>query len=141
MLEGPPLRSLGGSSLVLSLGMLEGSLFGTPIEKLEGSPLGLLLGMLEGIPFGLLEGSQLGIPWDAGRISAGVAKEDIFVVEARTSVRELAVVRGEREPHLGHISLVHAKAPEREELDVGVNVALVETPLHRAHGRAPPWPP
>ncbi len=30
------------------------------------------------------------------------------------------------EPCLGHLSLVHAKAPEREKLDVGVDVALVE---------------
>ncbi len=47
-------------------------------------------------------------------------------MEARAPVRELAVVGGEQEPRLGHISLVHAKAPEREELDVSVNVALVE---------------
>jgi hypothetical protein len=46
-------------------------------------------------------------------------------VEVRAPVRELAVVGGEREPRLGHISLVHPKAPEREELNVGVNVALV----------------
>ncbi len=55
ILEGPPIRLLGGSLLVLSLGMLEGSLLGTPIKKLEGSPLGLPLGILEGFPLGLLE--------------------------------------------------------------------------------------
>ncbi len=47
-------------------------------------------------------------------------------MEARAPVRELAVVGGKQEPCLGHISLVHAKAPGREELDVGVNVALVK---------------
>ncbi len=47
-------------------------------------------------------------------------------MEAHAPVRELAVIGGEQEPRLGHNSLVHAKAPEREELNVGVNVALVE---------------
>ncbi len=47
-------------------------------------------------------------------------------MEARAPVRELAVVGGDRKPRLGHISLVHAKAPEREELNVGINVALVK---------------
>ncbi len=47
-------------------------------------------------------------------------------MEARAPVHELAVVGGEQEPCHSHISLVHAKAPEREELDVVVNVALIE---------------
>ncbi len=48
------------------------------------------------------------------------------MVDARAPIRELAVVRGEQESRLLHFPLVHAEAPEREELDVGVNVALVE---------------
>jgi hypothetical protein len=54
------------------------------------------------------------------------AREDIFAVEAHAPVRELAIIGGKQEPCLGHLSLVHAKAPEREELDVGVDVALVK---------------
>ncbi len=47
-------------------------------------------------------------------------------MEARAPIRELTVVGGEQESRLLHFPLVHAEAPEREKLDVGVDVALVE---------------
>jgi hypothetical protein len=54
------------------------------------------------------------------------ARENILTVEARAPIRDLAIVCGEQELRHPYFPLMHTKAPEREKLDVGVDVALVE---------------
>ncbi len=117
--------------LVLLFGVL-----GLDVVQLLTLELVLILRFLGGARDARREG-----PEDGGGVLRGNGRsahrcdawEDIFAVEACAPVRELAVVGGEREPRLGHISLVHAKAPEREELDMSVNIALVEFLLSVVH--------
>ena len=54
-------------------------------------------------------------------------------MEARAPTREFAVVGGEREPRLRYLSLVHAEAPEGEEVNMGIDVAFVKTLFSLVH--------
>ena len=80
---------------------------------------------------------------EAGKVPAvATPGRTILAAEARAPIRELAVVGGEREPRLRYLSLVHAEAPEGEEVDVGIDVALVKTHLSlvRVDVRVPDQP-
>ena len=50
-------------------------------------------------------------------------------MEVRAPIHKFTVVGGKQETRLHYLSLVHAKAPEGEEVNVGIDVSLVKTLL------------